>query len=335
MESDRDEGYRMEPLATLPVFFKLSGRPVVLAGNGAPALWKAELLAAAGATVRVFDDNPSSGIARLAASRDNITVVGRRWTFDDLAGAALAVGDFADEAQAQSFRTAARTAGVPVNVIDKPEFCDFQFATIVSRSPLVIAISTDGAAPVFGQAIRARIEALLPQSLRAWAEAAKTWRPAVQAADLDFRRRRRFWERFAARALRSEREPTPDDRAFCFAEIDRSEAVVGAVELVGAGSGRPGDVTLDAVAALQAADIVAHDADVDLATVGLARREAAKMAVTDEIRARDQILQNVRQGRRLAWLGTGDPSRDTRWQVRATTLAEAGASVTLVRGLTG
>ena len=65
-----------------------------------------------------------------------------------------------------TFAAAARAAGVPVNVIDKPAFCDFSFGAIVNRSPLVIGISTDGAAPVFAQAIRAKLEALLPQGFR-------------------------------------------------------------------------------------------------------------------------------------------------------------------------
>ena len=73
--------------------------------------------------------------------------------------------------------------GVPVNVIDKPKFCDFAFGAIVNRSPLVIGISTDGAAPVFGQAIRAKLEAMLPQGFSGWADAARRWRDARQ----DFR----------------------------------------------------------------------------------------------------------------------------------------------------
>ena len=92
-------------------------------------------------------------------------------------------------------------AGVPVNVIDKPAFCDFSFGAIVNRSPLVIGISTDGAAPVFGQAIRAKLEALIPRGFARWAEAARAWRPRVQALALSFRERRRFWERFTARAV--------------------------------------------------------------------------------------------------------------------------------------
>jgi uroporphyrin-III C-methyltransferase / precorrin-2 dehydrogenase / sirohydrochlorin ferrochelatase len=74
------------------------------------------------------------------------------------ADAALAIGDCDNETDAEAFATAARAAGVPVNVIDKPAFCDFSFGAIVNRSPLVIGISTDGGAPMFAQALRAKLE---------------------------------------------------------------------------------------------------------------------------------------------------------------------------------
>ena len=84
---------------------------------------------------------------------------------------------------------------MPVNVIDKPAFCDFAFGSIVNRSPLVIGISTDGAAPVFAQAIRAKLEALIPRGFARWVDAAQRWRAAVKASGLSFEARRRFWQR--------------------------------------------------------------------------------------------------------------------------------------------
>ncbi len=47
---------RIEAIATLPVFFKLGGKRVVVAGGSEAALWKAELLAATGAYVDVYAD---------------------------------------------------------------------------------------------------------------------------------------------------------------------------------------------------------------------------------------------------------------------------------------
>src|SRR5208282_3030603 len=125
----------------------------------------------------------------------------RLWAASDIAGAAIAVADCADDAEAARFAAMARAQGVPVNVIDRPGFSDFAFGAIVNRSPLVIGISTDGAAPVFSQAIRAKIEALIPRGFARWAEAARAWRPRVQQLALPFRGRRTFWERFADRAV--------------------------------------------------------------------------------------------------------------------------------------
>src|SRR4029077_528214 len=114
---------------------------------------------------------------------------------------AVAIGAFEDDNGAAAFASAARAAGVPVNVIDKPAFCDFSFGAIVNRSPLVIGISTDGAAPVFAQAIRAKLEALLPKGFADWAAAAARWRAAVRASGLSFAGRRKFWQVFTAHAV--------------------------------------------------------------------------------------------------------------------------------------
>ena len=156
---------RMAALARLPVFFALAGKRALLAGGTSAAAWKAELLSAAGATLDVFATDLSDEMQALADEPPNgpIVVHARAWAPQDFAGAAIAVGAFDDEAEAGRFAAAARAAGVPVNVIDKPAFCDFSFGSIVNRSPLVIGISTDGAAPVFAQAIRAKLEAILPR----------------------------------------------------------------------------------------------------------------------------------------------------------------------------
>src|SRR6202012_6043610 len=138
----------------------------------------------------------------IAASppRGMVTIHRRGWEPTDMPGAAIRVGGCGNSEGAARFAAAARAAGVPANVIDRPAFCDFSFGAIVNRSPLVIAISTDGAAPGFGQVIRAKIEALIPKGFARWAEAARRWRPRVQALGLPFRGRRSFWERFTARA---------------------------------------------------------------------------------------------------------------------------------------
>ena len=151
---------RIDALAKLPIFFDLAGKRAVIAGGTAPAVWKAELLAAAGAAVEIYAAEPAPDLQNLlarGAASGSLTHHARAWRAGDLVGAAIAIADAADELEARAFYEAAIAAGVPVNVIDKPAFCQFQFGAIVNRSPVVIAISTDGGAPILGQAIRRRI----------------------------------------------------------------------------------------------------------------------------------------------------------------------------------
>src|SRR3954452_17471765 len=222
---------RMAALARLPVFFALSGKRALLAGGTPAAAWKAELLSAAGATLDVFATDLSGEMRTLADEPPNgpIVVHTRAWAAQDFAGVAIAVGAFDDEAEAGRFAAAARAAGVPVNVIDKPALCDFSFGSIVNRSPLVIGISTDGAAPVFAQAIRAKIEALIPRGFADWAAAARRWRDAVKASGLPFAGRRRFWQLFTAHAVRHpEGDPQQHDFDRLLAATQKEGAAVEA-----------------------------------------------------------------------------------------------------------
>src|SRR5499427_6145727 len=203
---------RIAPLSRLPTFFALEGKRAIVAGGSAAATWKAELLSAAGAQVEVFAPEPGEDMLALASAPPNGAVViqRRNWSADDFGRAVIAVADCPNDKVAAQFAAAARNASVPVNVIDRPAFCDFSFGAIVNRSPLVIGISTEGASPVFGQAIRAKIEALIPQGFARWTAAALAWRPRLRARALSFRSRRTFWERFTARAMAAP-DRTPDE----------------------------------------------------------------------------------------------------------------------------
>jgi uroporphyrin-III C-methyltransferase/precorrin-2 dehydrogenase/sirohydrochlorin ferrochelatase len=307
---------RMEPLARLPVFYALAGKRAVVAGGSAAAAWKVELLAAAGAAVDVYAAEASEELTDLARQMPSITLHPREIEGPDLENATLAVGAFADNTEAAAFATLARHAGVPVNVIDKPAFCDFSFGAIVNRSPLVIGISTDGAAPVFGQAIRAKLEALIPRGFARWAEAARQWRPRVQALALSFRERRRFWENFTERAVADpNRAPATSDIDVLMSETRGASSNTGSVVLVGAGPGDPELLTLRAVHALQSADVILIDDLVSPQVLDFARREAKKMMVGKtghgpacrQSEINDLMVKLAKAGKRVVRLKGGDP----------------------------
>ena len=327
----------MEPLSRLPVFFVLAGKRVVVAGGSAAAAWKAELLAAAGATVAVFAPEPSEELLALVDDMPAAIKLHRRvWCADDLAGAAMAVGDCADD-EAARFATAARAAGVPVNVIDKPAHCDFAFGAIVNRSPLVIGISTDGAAPVFAMAIRAKLEAMIPRGFALWAEAARRWRDKVRASGLSFAGRRAFWQVFTAHAVaHPDRAPAESDFATLIGKTYGQDPEKGSVTLVGAGPGDPELLTLRAVRALQSADVILIDDLVAPAILDFARREAKKMLVgaidtPDETDA--LMIALARQGKRVVRLTGGDPMFFGRAGEEIAACRAAGIAVEVVPGI--
>lgn len=326
---------RIAPIPTLPIFFKLGGRRVLLAGGSAPAAWKAELLAAAGAAVLVCDPEPSAEMEEVAAGSNGAVELRRRaWAPDDLSGAALAIGALEGE-DARAFRAAARAAGTPVNIVDVPPLCDFQFGTIAARPPLVIALSTDGAAPVFGQALRTRIEAILPEETGSWAEAARDWRPRVTARGLGFAARRRFWEVFSGLALGGTGgRPTEEAFAQCLDAATRDGATErGRLLLVGLGPGTVEDITLRAVRALQSAETIVYQADLDGAVLALARREARRVAEAHPVESAALLLGEVERGRTVAWAAAGDPD-DAAWAERRRHLP-APPLVELIAGLPG
>ena len=337
----------MGALARLPVFLSLDGKRAVLAGGSAAAVWKVELLSAAGANVEVYAIDASDELLQLVADppRGTITLNDRAWTAEDLTGAAVAIGAFADDGEAAAFASCARAAGVPVNVIDKPAFCDFAFGAIVNRSPLVIGISTDGAAPVFAQAIRAKLEALLPNGFAGWASAAARWRDAVKASGLSFSGRRKFWQVFTANAVANpDREPGQEDFDRFIAEVRGLAAEVenGSVILVGAGPGDAELLTLRAVRALQSADVILFDDLVSREVLDFARREARKLLVgktgfgpscrQEDINA--LMVSLARQGKRVVRLKGGDPLIFGRAAEEIDACRAANIAVEVVPGIT-
>jgi uroporphyrin-III C-methyltransferase/precorrin-2 dehydrogenase/sirohydrochlorin ferrochelatase len=337
----------MGPLAKLPLFVDLAGRRAVVAGGDAAAAWKAELLAAAGARVEVLTAAAGEDLTELArrgTSAGTIAIVERDWRPKDLIGAALAVCAAADDGEAARFQNAARAAGVPACAIDRPAFSDVQFGAIVNRSPVVIGISTDGAAPILAQAIRRRIETLLPPGLARWAEIAKSLR--ARAAALLPALRRDFWERFADLAFTVEaRGPAVGDverllgRALA---TDPAASAPGTVTLVGAGPGDADLLTLKAIRALQAADVILYDDLVSDDVLELARREAKRLLVgkrggrpscrQDEIN--EMMVKLARQGRRVVRLKSGDPMIFGRAGEEIARLRGAGIAVEIVPGIT-
>jgi uroporphyrin-III C-methyltransferase/precorrin-2 dehydrogenase/sirohydrochlorin ferrochelatase len=311
---------RLGRLAVLPVFLTLEGRHAIVIGDSAAAAWKAELLAAAGAQVTLLGHDD--------------------WSPVTLAEAAIVVADARNEEEGQAIAAAAQSAGVPVNIIDRPALSQFQFGSIVNRSPVVIGISTAGAAPVLAQAIRQRLEAMLPASLAAWAALAAKLRRSVRQKLPSAASRRQFWERFAARAFGA--PPAAETETELLQANAHASAAIGRVSLVGAGPGDAELLTLKALRALQAADVILFDDLVSDEVLELARREARRLLVgkrggRESCRQEDindTMVKLAKAGKQVVRLKSGDPMIFGRGGEEIERLEREGIAVDIVPGVT-
>ena len=231
------------------------------------------------------------------------------------------------------------------NVVDDAELSGFIVPAIVDRSPLVIAVSTGGAAPVLARLIRERLEALIDESFGALAGLLARSRERIRAALPDLASRRRFYEsairgRIAARvrsgrAAEAERELETELTA-------ATSSRAGSVVLVGAGPGDPGLLTLNALRALQDADVILHDRLVSDEVLALARRDATRVPVGKEAgghsvaqaRIHELMIEHARAGRRVARLKGGDPFIFGRGGEELEALQAAGIAYEVVPGIT-
>lgn len=269
-------------ISKLPVFLDLAGRVAVLAGNTPGLAWKAELIAAAGAKVTVLAPEPSEELVALIARGSpagSLTLVEREWEPADLDGAAVAVADLETLGEAAAFKAAGDSAGVLVNTIDKGATCDFYFGAIVSRSPIMIGCTTDGTAPILGQAIRRAIELAVPDWLAPWADFARAIRPEVKRKLAPGVQRRSFWEAFTERAMTA-----PLDEA---GRTETLETIARAGALARSGGGHRhdlsapaniDDLTLADIKRLQSADIIVEERGATTAQV-FYRREATRLII--------------------------------------------------------
>jgi uroporphyrin-III C-methyltransferase / precorrin-2 dehydrogenase / sirohydrochlorin ferrochelatase len=334
----------MQPLETLPVFFDLNGKRVAVVGGSEGSAWKADLVAAAGARVEVYAEVVSPKMRDVAAARSNLALHERAWCTDDFAGCTLVLGVVESDEEARALREAASAAGALLNLTDRPASSDFTMGAIVNRSPLVIGVSTGGAAPVFAQAVRGRIETLIPSTFVAWAQAAKGWRPLVRASGLDFFARRDFWRRFTRRAFASlDVTPSDSDREALLAETKSGESAPrGRVTLVGAGPGDPELLTLKGLRVLAGADVVLFDDLVPASVLDFVRREATRINVgkrgyAPSVRQEEitsLLVELAREGKNVVRLKGGDPMIFGRANEEIKAMRDAGFDVEIVPGVT-
>ncbi|MBC6417021.1 MAG: uroporphyrinogen-III C-methyltransferase [Rhodospirillales bacterium] len=326
-----------------PIFIDLAQRVCLLVGGDEAAARKLRLLIKAGAKVRLVAKQVTPEIADAIAGR-SVAYAQRDFIPADLANVAYIV--VADDTQAEAVRSASAGLGIPLNVVDRPDLSTAITPGIVDRDPVVVAIGSNGGAPVLVRRLRERIEAALPSGLGRLAAFAQRFRSAVAATRPPGDARRRFWEGFfdgpvAARVLDG-REDEACDEMLQLINAAEQPAPAGSVSLVGVGPGDPDLLTLKALRAMQDADTVLYDALIGPEILDYVRRDAERICVGKRkgahCKSQKEILELLREraaaGRRVVRLKSGDPFLFGRGGEELVYLRQHGIAAEIVPGIT-
>ena len=333
-------------MRAFPMFIRTSGRRVVVAGGGEQAAQKARLVLKTDADIVLAAptlDDELRGLVAQGRARHAAGPV----TPETFAGTALTFVATGCAGADAALHALAKAGGALVNVVDRPELCDATTPAIVDRDPVVVAIGTEGTAPVLSRAVKTRIETMLPPRLGGLAALAGRLRGAV-AERLPQETRRAFWGWvFQGAPARLHREGAEAEAAALVKGAIAAGTVPegagrGQIALVGAGPGARDLLTLRAVERLQEADVVFYDRLVDPDVLELARRDAERVYVGKAVgahawpqsRISALIVAEARKGRRVVRLKSGDPSVFGRAPEELDAARDAGVPVEIVPGVT-
>lgn len=331
-----------KPWPYYPLFLRLDGQRVLVVGGGEVAARKLRLLLRAQARIALVATVLNEEVQALHA-QGAVEWCAREFSAGLVHGCRLVVAATDDEALNERIAQAADAAGVPVNVVDDMQRSSYITPAIIDRTPLLVAVSSFGAAPVLARRVRERIESALPAAYGRVAGFMGRLRERVKQR-LPQPQRRALWERFLDSGA-AERVLAGDETAAesaLDALIDHTAAAAGEVYLVGAGPGDPDLLTLRALRLMQQCDVVLYDRLISPAIMELVRRDAERIFVGKKARQHtlpqedinQQLVRLAREGKRVLRLKGGDPFVFGRGGEEIDTLAQAGIAFQVVPGIT-
>lgn len=302
-----------------PAFLKLEGEKVVFSGAGACAAAKIKLLQKTPAEIHVFGENPCKDVIDWAA-QEKLIFHFRKLVSGDADDARLLYGANGDRTEDLRAVEIGKSAGALTNIVDDLEGSDFLTPAIVDRSPVTIAIGTEGTAPVLARQIKSQVEEMLPASTGVLARLGNAFRPvAAKLASLPLRRK--FWSEYFSSAgpqalAHGGEKAVREELQTLYCRLNAETKPEALVSFVGAGPGDPELLTLKARKKLHEADVVLHDRLVTSEILELVRREAVVICVgkkgygegwsQEAINA--LIVKHAANGAHIVRLKSGDPS---------------------------
>jgi uroporphyrin-III C-methyltransferase/precorrin-2 dehydrogenase/sirohydrochlorin ferrochelatase len=329
---------------SLPIFVDVKSRRCLVVGGGEVAVRKISLLLKAEAQVVVVSPTLCHGLAEMQGE-GKISWLQAGFRPEHLDQAWLVIAATDDQLVNAAVSQAAQARSIPVNVVDQPALCTFTMPSIIDRSPVVVAISSSGVAPVLSRMLRARLETLIPAGYGRLAALAGAFRKQVQQRLPEGSARRIFWENIfdgpIAEQMLAGREDTAKNALQKAIDESADQPPQGEVYLVGAGPGDPDLLTFRALRLMQKADVVLYDNLVSDGIMELVRRDAERIYVgkkrsnhtlpQEEINS--LLVRLAKEGKRVLRIKGGDPFIFGRGGEELEMLAEQGIPFQVVPGI--
>lgn len=328
----------------LPIFCQLHNKACLLVGGGEVAERKARLLMDAGANITVNARTFSSQF-KLWAKNNRLQLVNAEFQVELLTGKWLVIAATDDASINQEVSQLAYEQQIFCNVVDSPKQASFIMPSIIDRSPLMVAVSSGGKAPVLARLLREKLEALLPLHLGQLAKLAGNLRDQVKTRFSNITLRRRFWERLFIHDRLAQSLANQDQAMVKLHLAELFEQPLeprGEVVLVGAGPGDAGLLTLKGLQQIQQADVIVYDRLVSDEIMQLARRDAERIFVGKRAGYHCVLQEDINQilcehayaGRRVVRLKGGDPFIFGRGGEELEILAHHRIAFSVVPGIT-
>lgn len=329
-----------------PVFIDAEHINCLIVGAGEVAARKLELVLKTPANITVVAPWVSSTVAKLAA-KHGVSLQQREFSETDLAGKNLVFIATDKQHINQEIHDLAHAKGILVNVVDNTPLCKFITPSIVDRSPIIIAMSSGGVAPVLLRYIRQKLESVLPHKISLLGDFSEKFRDKVKSALNSVTDRRYFWEDvldgdIGENVLQGNQDKAAQQLDTALQKYQTGEKPAGQVYLVGAGPGDPDLLTFRALRLMQKADVVVYDRLVSTEILELVRRDAEKIYVGKAMSNHTIPQQEINEllaklalaGNRVVRLKGGDPFIFGRGGEEIQTLIEHGIDFQVVPGIT-
>ena len=327
---------------------ELSKQSVLLIGGGEVAERKLDLLLKANAKLTIISPQFTDYILDLIKNNKNITAISSTYKTEHMDNNfSFVIAATNDESLNEEIASQANHQGILVNVVDKPNICDFIFPSILERGPITVAVSTGGSSPVLARLLRTKLETMIPGAYGRLAKIVSENRIPVRKKLVNSKSNRIFWEqmlngKFVELVLSGQDNEAVNYLNSEINSFDEEKKGEGEVYLVGAGPGDPDLLTFRALRLMQQADIALYDRLVHPTIIDLIRRDAQKIYVgkqRDNHTVRQEeinslLVKYAKQGKRVLRLKGGDPFIFGRGGEEIDTLVDNNVSFQVVPGIT-